>query len=130
MDPGVVAVANDLPADLRVWADAICTRVAAGLIENVLRHGVSATTVRFSAEETGDGALLIVCEDDGVGVPADAKERIFERGYGANSGLGLFLAREALGLTGIAITETGRPGAGARFEILVPAGSWKVTPDR
>jgi PAS domain S-box-containing protein len=129
VDPGVVAVVNDLPADLRVWADAICTRVAAGLIENALRHGVSATTVRFSAEETGDGGLLIVCEDDGVGVPADAKERIFERGYGANSGLGLFLAREALGLTGIAITETGTPGAGGRFEILVQAGSWKFTPD-
>ena len=125
VDPGVVAVANDLPADLRVWADAICTRVAAGLIENALRHGVSATTVRFSAEETGDGGLLIVCEDDGAGVPADAKERIFERGYGENSGLGLFLAREALGLTGIAITRdryTGSrgpvrdPGAGRLVE--------------
>ena len=63
-------------------------------------------------------------------MPADAKERIFERGYGENSGLGLFLAREAFGLTGIAIAETGTPGAGARFEILVPAGSWKFTPDR
>ena len=97
----------------------------AGLIENALRHGGAVTTVRFSAEETGDGGLAIACEDDGAGVAADAKERIFERGYGANTGLGLSLAREALGLTGIAITETGIPGNGARFELAVPPGGWR-----
>lgn len=94
----------------------------ASLIENALRHGGGrpVTAVRFSAAETTGGGLAIACEDDGVGVPADAKERIFERGYGANTGLGLFLAREALGLTGITIAETGTPGAGARFELAVP----------
>ena len=116
MDTGAVRVINDLPAGLRVLADPLSTRVVAGLIENALRHGGTVTTVRFSAEETGDGGLVIACEDDGAGVAADAKERIFERGYGANTGLGLSLAREALGLTGIAITETGMPGKGARFE--------------
>ncbi len=124
-DPDTVRVANDLPADLRVWADPICTRVVAGLIENALRHGVSVTAVRFSAEEAGEDGLVIACEDDGVGVPADAKERIFGRGYGANTGLGLYLAREALGLTGITIAETGTPGAGARFELAVPPGGWR-----
>ena len=124
-DPDAVRVANDLPADLRVWADPICTRVVAGLIENALRHGLSVRTIRFSAEEAGEDGLVIVCEDDGVGVPADAKERIFGRGYGANTGLGLYLAREALGLTGITIAETGTPGAGARFELAVPPGGWR-----
>ena len=124
-DPDAVRVANDLPEDLRIWADPICTRVVAGLIENALRHGVSVTAVRFSAEEAGEDGLVIVCEDDGVGVPADAKERIFERGYGANTGLGLYLAREALGLTGITIAETGVPEAGARFELAVPPGGWR-----
>jgi signal transduction histidine kinase len=124
-DPDAVRVANDLRADLRVWADPICTRVVAGLIENALRHGVSVTAVRFSAEETGENGLVIVCEDDGAGVPANAKERIFERGYGANTGLGLYLAREALGLTGITIAETGTPGAGARFELAIPPGGWR-----
>ncbi|HIH03905.1 MAG TPA: PAS domain S-box protein [Methanoregulaceae archaeon] len=120
-----VHVTNDLPAGLRVWGGALSMRVLAGLIENALRHGVSVTTVRFSAEETGEGDLVIVCEDDGVGVPADEKEQIFGRGYGSNTGLGLFLAREALGLTDIAITETGTPGEGARFELTVPPGRWR-----
>ena len=121
-------VQNDLPGGLCIYADAVCSRVVAGLIENAVRHGETVGRIRFSAEKTGDGGLVIACEDDGAGVPADAKERIFERGYGTNSGLGLYLAREALGLTGIAIAETGTPGAGARFELTVPAGSWRSSP--
>jgi signal transduction histidine kinase len=64
-------------------------------------------------------------EDDGVGVPDAEKKRIFERGFGKNTGLGLFLAREILDLTGISIRETGTFGSGARFEMIVPFGSFR-----
>ena len=72
----------------------------------------------------GDRALI--WEDDGTGIPAEEKERIFHRGVGKNTGLGLFLIREILGITGIGITETGEPGAGARFEMRVPRGAWQI----
>jgi len=36
------------------------------------------------------------------------------------------LAREILDITGITITETGEPGKGARFEIAVPNGAWRM----
>lgn len=52
---------------------------------------------------------------------------IFERGYGKGSGLGLFFAREILGITGMTIHEDGVPGKGARFVITVPKGNWRVT---
>jgi len=70
---------------------------------------------------------LIVCEDDGVGVPAEEKELIFERGFGKNTGLGLALSREILSITGITITENGEPGRGARFELKVPKGAYRFT---
>ncbi|MEI7856811.1 MAG: ATP-binding protein, partial [Methanomicrobiales archaeon] len=70
-------------------------------------------------QEPGDD-LIIICEDDGDGVPAEDKERIFGRGFGKNTGLGLALSREILDITGITIIETGEPGNGARFEITVP----------
>jgi signal transduction histidine kinase len=57
------------------------------------------------------------------------KERIFERGVGENTGLGLFLIREILAITGITIIETGIPGKGARFEMTVPAGAWRNEKD-
>lgn len=53
------------------------------------------------------------------------KEKIFNQGYGKNTGLGLFLSREILALTGMTIRETGTPGKGARFEILVPIGAYR-----
>ena len=80
---------------------------------------------RFSVEER-DGDHVVVCEDDGEGVPATEKEKIFERGFGKNTGLGLALSREILSITGITIRETGEPGKGARFEMTVPKGTWRM----
>jgi len=112
--------------DLVVYADPMLATVFSNLMDNTIRHGESATRVRvwYRPEENGD--LTLVWQDDGVGVPADEKERIFNRGVGKNTGLGLFLIREILGITGISITETGEPGKGARFEMLVPRGAYRV----
>jgi len=65
-------------------------------------------------------------EDDVDDVPAGEKERIFTRGFGKNTGLGLFLSREILAITGITIRETGESGKGVRFEITVPKGAWRM----
>ena len=55
------------------------------------------------------------------------KEKIFERGFGKNTGVGLFLVREIPDITGITIHETGEPGKGARFEMTVPKGAWWIS---
>jgi len=70
---------------------------------------------------------VLVCEDDGVGIPADQKEAIFSAGVGQNTGYGLFLVREVLFMTGFSIRETGEPGKGARFEIRIPRGSFRYS---
>ena len=71
-------------------------------------------------------ALVITWEDNGMGIAEDDKEKIFRRGYGKNTGMGLFLVREILSLTGISIRETGVAGSGARFEIVVPEGKYRL----
>ena len=71
--------------------------------------------------------LLLVYEDDGVGVPVPAKQKIFDRGYGEHTGLGLYLVREILSISDIHIQETGTPGKGARFEIRLPPGSYRFS---
>lgn len=64
---------------------------------------------------------MILVEDNGPGIPATEKEKIFSWEYHRKGGLtGLFLAREILSITGISLKETGEPGTGARFEIQVP----------
>ena len=102
-------------------------KVIYNLVENSVRHGQNLTSIRLTShEEAGD--LIIWYEDDGGGIVKEEKEKAFEKGFGKNTGLGLFLIREILSITGITITETGEPGVGVRFEIRVPAGRFR-TPD-
>jgi PAS domain S-box-containing protein len=121
---GKVTINNDLPAGAEVFADQLITKVFYNLMDNAVRYGGKITTIHFSIEER-DGGHVIVCEDDGAGIPADEKEKIFERGFGKNTGMGLALSREALDITCITITETGEPGKGARFEMTVPKGMYR-----
>ena len=121
---GKVKLNNNLPSGAEVYADPLIVKVFYNLMDNALRYGQKITTIQFSMQESGDGHL-IVCDDDGVGIPAEEKEKIFDRGFGKNTGLGLALSREILSITGITIRETGMFGSGARFEMLVPAGSFR-----
>ena len=110
-----------------VYADPLFDRVFSNLLDNCLRHGEHVTEIRVSSHRTG-GGLTIVWEDNGVGIPPGEKERIFDRGFGRNTGFGMFLAKEILSLTGMGIRETGEAGKGARFEIVVPAGAYREKP--
>jgi len=110
--------------DLEIFADAGFPKVFVNLIENALIHGGHVTLIRFYTYETESG-LVLCCEDNGVGIPEDSKERIFRREYFRNTGYGLFLIVEILSITGLSIKETGTPGTGARFEIHVPKGSYR-----
>ncbi|UCE44648.1 MAG: PAS domain S-box protein [Methanobacteriota archaeon] len=110
---------------LELWADAMLEKVFLNLVENSKRHGEHVTRIEISYASRNNKAVIIV-EDDGVGVPPDEKDRIFDRGHGKNTGLGLFLIREVLGITDYAITENGEHGKGARFEIVVPEGRYRL----
>jgi PAS domain S-box-containing protein len=121
---GNVIVKNDLPSGTEMFADPLIVKVFYNLMDNAARYGEKISTIRFSVQESGEN-YLIVCEDDGEGIPAKEKEKIFDRGFGKNTGLGLFFAREILSITGITIRETGEPGKGARFEIVVPKGAYR-----
>jgi len=118
---------EELPSGgTEVFTDLLITRVFYNLMDNAVWHGGKITTIRFSVEER-NGDHIVVCEDDGVGVPAEEKEKIFERGFGKNTGLGLALSREILSITGITIRETGKAGKGAWFEKTMSKGMWRST---
>jgi len=111
--------------DLEVYADPLLEKVFYNLIDNALRYGgTKMTEIRVSAQEA-EGKLVIVVADNGDGVSNEDKMRLFTKGFGHNTGLGLFLSREILAITGMTIAETGDPGNGARFEITVPEGAWR-----
>ena len=110
-----------------VYVDPLFVKVLINLLDNAVRHGGSRlTTIRFSYREDGD-FLVVTCADDGDGIGDADKTRLFVRGFGKNTGLGLFLASEILQITGLTIRENGVPGSGARFEITVPPGAFRFT---
>ena len=114
--------------DLEIYADSLFEKVFYNLIDNALNYGgETMTTIRISSLETGAG-LVIACEDNGIGIPGEEKQNLFRQGYGKHTGLGLFLTREILSITGIIIAETSEPGKGARFEILVPKTLYRSIP--
>jgi signal transduction histidine kinase len=118
-------VTRDIRVDnLEIFADPLLEKAFFNVSENTFLHGKGATVISLHYEEADNG-LLIVYSDNGIGIAAEERPKIFERGYGKNTGLGLFLAREILSITGITIQETGVEGKGVRFEMFVPKGAYR-----
>lgn len=115
---GIELVTKDLA--IEIYADPLLSKVFGNLADNSIRHGTHVQRVTVSAERLNTGGVVIRYQDDGEGVPEADKEKIFLKGFGKNTGLGLFLSREILGITNITIQETGVPGKGVLFEITAP----------
>jgi len=120
---GTVSVEIDIDG-VEILADKLLEKVFHHMVDNAVRYGEKISRIHISCNESFE-ELLIVCDDDGIGIPADAKEKIFNHQYYKNRGLDMYLAREILSLTGISIRETGVYGKGARFELHVPKGTYR-----
>ena len=116
--------------NLEIFADPLLEKVCQRLFENSVKHGDHVTRIRVWHSVTPDGATIFF-EDNGIGISAENKEQIFLRDVstGRASMRSLIFVREILDITGITIRETGEPGKGARFEMMVPKGAYRVNPD-
>ncbi len=110
---------------VEIYADPLLEKVFYNLIDNSIRHGERVSKMDFSCRESEKG-LIIIYRDNGVGISAEDKGKLFQKGFGKNTGLGLFLSREILSITGLTIRENGEPGKGACFEMTVPSGGYRV----
>ncbi|WP_433231728.1 sensor histidine kinase [Actinomadura formosensis] len=122
-----IAVRASIEADPRVMGvPGRLARVAGNLLDNAQRH--AGETVRLSLREEAGTAVLGVA-DDGPGVPAADRERIFERFVRLDdarsrdeggAGLGLAIARDLVRAHGGSLTAREAPGGGALFEARLP----------
>ena len=116
---------NVAVSGVEIFADPLIEKVFYTLMENSLRHGDHVTHMDYTVRETTNDLIIIYC-DDGVGIAREDKKKLFLKGFGKHTGLGLFLSKEILSITGITISENGEPGKGVRFKITVPKGMWRV----
>jgi len=113
--------------EVEMYADPLLQKVFYNLIDNALRYGGEKMTyIRISSHQDREN-LIIIVDDDGEGISPEDKQKLFSKGFGKHTGLGLFLSREILSITGLSITENGEFGKGARFEITVPKGMFRFT---
>lgn len=115
---------SDICSDIEILADPMFEKIFSNLFDNSVRHGEGVSAISVHCRKDG-GDLKIIYHDNGPGIPADMKNKIFIKGIGKNTGLGLFLIKEILEITGMKIEENGIPGEYAQFEIFVPCGKWR-----
>lgn len=109
---------NQIPEGMEIFANPfIFSNIFNCLLDNSLRHGGGVSEIRYSFSKD-ERFVRFIFEDNGKGVPAEKKDKIFDKGFGDNTGLGLYLARKSMQICDGWIIETGKPGEGARFEIL------------
>ena len=97
------------------------------LVENAVKYSPPGATVRVETREDGQDVEVVV-RDEGVGIPADDVERVFERFYrvdrGADdeggSGLGLPIARQVARDHAGSVSVESREGHGSTFVLTLP----------
>jgi len=111
--------------NIEIYADRLLEKAFFYMIDNALKHGGGQLSrIRFT-NHMAESTLVIVCEDDGVGIAPAKKGALFPEDYGHHAGYGLFFIKQILAETGLMVREAGLPGKGARFEIRVPAGEYR-----
>lgn len=118
-------VVPDAPVTIRGNAQ-LLEELLSNLIDNALRYGPTGGRVTVSVEARGPGATLSV-QDEGPGIPAAERARIFERFYrvadatGEGCGLGLAIVEEIARRHDAQVeVGAGQQGQGARFSVRFP----------
>jgi signal transduction histidine kinase len=129
--PGTLRVRTDLDehATARLDSDAF-TQIILNLLDNAVKYGPPGQTVSVALDQT-DGAVRVLVDDEGPGVPPEDRSRIWEpfvrvsqRGAGSDgSGLGLAVVRELVEAHGGTARVDTSPRGGARFIVVLPAFS-------
>ncbi len=124
------AILLHAPEPLRIAGDAgRLLQVFTNLIDNAAKYSEPRSPVHVTALRDRGWATVVV-RDSGIGIPADALERLFERFYRAENaaqhagglGLGLYICREIVERHGGTIAAASTPGEGSLFTVRLPLG--------
>jgi signal transduction histidine kinase len=124
-----VAVPADLPR-IPLDADAV-GQALANLVDNAIKYSGDRRVLRVEAA-LREGHLAVAVADEGVGIPPEEQERIFEKFYRIGrsdtqarrgSGVGLALVRHIAEAHGGCVTVESQPGRGSRFTLWFPLGT-------
>lgn len=126
------SIATELESGLSVHADRTLLRHAVmNIFHNAIRHGPPASTIRVACFRRGT-EVLVEITDEGQGIAAEHREKVFERFYridhsrsraDGGAGLGLAIARLSVEQNGGTLELAGEAEPGNCFRIILPAGT-------
>jgi two-component system phosphate regulon sensor histidine kinase PhoR len=125
-----VTVENQVPDALCAHADTDrLHQVLFNLVENAIKYGRQSGHVIIGAKATGDKKVQAWVQDDGPGIPAESKDRVFERFYRVDrararetggTGLGLAIVKHIVQAHGGEVWVKSDVGAGSTFFFTLP----------
>jgi two-component system phosphate regulon sensor histidine kinase PhoR len=128
-----IQLVNSVAENTCVHADADrLNQVLYNLMDNAIKYGRKAGKVVVAARESDDGKMEICVEDDGPGIPPEARERVFERFYRVDkarsreqggTGLGLSIVKHIVQSHGGKVWVTSELGNGSAFYFTVTRAS-------
>jgi len=108
--------------NFEVLADSALNEIFHNFIDNSIKYGgAHLSKITVSAQMGENCELRIIYEDDGDGIDPEIKPRLFEKGAGKGSGLGLYLISRICNVYGWRVFEEGVHGTGVRFVLVIPA---------
>jgi two-component system sensor histidine kinase PilS (NtrC family) len=109
--------------EVNAWIDADQIRqVIWNLLNNALTHAPASSLVRIEVRSAAGDALWTI-EDQGPGVPAEARGHLFDMFYSKRPhgvGLGLALVDQIVRAHGGEVSVVSPPGQGAKFQVRLP----------
>lgn len=125
-----IAIAVEGPERLAVRLDGeIVRQVVGNLVSNAVRYNRHQGRVVVRLDERPDGRVAVAVEDTGIGIPAEHRERVFERFYRVDAhrsrqtggtGLGLAIVKHLVQLMGGTVGVGAAVGGGSVFTVVLP----------
>jgi signal transduction histidine kinase len=118
---------SQAPELVGMWDGPRLDRVVRNLLENAVKFSPDGGAIHLSLEEDGSRWAIMQVRDDGVGIPPDDLDRIFERfqrgrnvGGIRGNGIGLTGVRQIVLQHGGTIGVESQEGQGATFTVRLP----------
>lgn len=127
--PRGITLQSDIQPDVEAWFDVtLMSRLLQNLINNAAQYGRENGHIWVALRRI-EGDVVLSVRDDGIGIPADRLDKIWQRFYQVESargaeggaGLGLPMVRQIAALHGGTVTVDSRAGEGSCFTLRFPA---------